>query len=167
MTYRITELIPIDHVRYANFLAQGLAEHPDVFRLTVADEQAAPFVTRGTPDSFTLIATNDADDWLGVVSFERDGPTREKLRHKGLLFRMYVAPLAAGRGVGRALIGAVIDRARTLPGMEQINLTVVATNDRAKRLYESVGFVRYGLEPRAIKTADGRYFDEELMALRL
>ncbi len=151
---------------YKAFLLAGLNDHPDLFRLTVADEQDAPFPTSGTADSFTLMAADEAGNWLGVVSFEREGRNRQKLRHKGLLFRMYVAKAAAGQGVGRALIEAVIGRARLLPDLKQINLTVVGHNTRALHLYESIGFMRYGTEPNALKM-NGIYTDEVFYQLIL
>ena len=51
---------------------------------------------------------------------------------------------------------------RQLPGLEQVVLSVTASNARAVALYEHAGFVRYGLLPRAIKI-DGRYHDKALM----
>ena len=49
--------------------------------------------------------------------------------------------------------------------MEQIQLSVVTTNESARRLYRSLGFQVYGLEPAALKL-DGRDLDEEHMYLR-
>lgn len=167
MDYHLIDLTDADRVPYQAFLTIGLRSHTDAFRLSVQDEAGTGFPTRGTADSFTQAAINtNTGDWLGVVSFARDGDTREKLRHKGLLFRMYVSPESAGKGIGRALIQAVIDRARRLPDMEQINLTVVASNERAIGLYTSFGFVPFSREERAIKY-NGQYFDELTMALRL
>ncbi len=167
MAFTIHELTAAQADDYKAFLLTGLTEHADLFRLTVADERDAPFPTSGTADSFTLLATDtETGNWLGVVSFERDGKNRQKLRHKGILFRMYVDQAAAGQGIGRALIVAVIERAKQLPDMEQINLTLVGHNDRARRLYESIGFVRFGLERNAFKL-NGHYTDEASMTLCL
>lgn len=167
MDYQLINLIDKDIVAYQAFLATGLRDHADAFRLSVSDEAGASFPTKGTADSFTMAAVDTATGhWLGVVSFARDGDTREKLRHKGLLFRMYVSADSAGKGIGRALIQAVVDRARSLLNLEQINLTVVASNERAIRLYESFGFVAFSREERSIKYND-QYFDELTMALRL
>ncbi len=47
---------------------------------------------------------------------------------------------ARGRGVGRALLAAIEDKARTL-GAGSVRLDVVDTNPDARRLYERVGFV--------------------------
>ena len=56
------------------------------------------------------------------------------------------------------------EHARTV--VEDLCLTVVASNAAARRLYSSVGFKEYGLERRALKI-DGKYYDEVLMALPL
>lgn len=58
---------------------------------------------------------------------------------------MYVAHEARGRGVGRALLLAAIERARALSGVEQIHLAVTTHNSAARALYVSVGFVAYGM----------------------
>ena len=47
--------------------------------------------------------------------------------------------------------------------VELIQLAVVRDNDQARRLYERLGFVEYGIEKKALKH-DGRYYDEVLMA---
>jgi ribosomal protein S18 acetylase RimI-like enzyme len=46
--------------------------------------------------------------------------------------------------------------------MEQIHLHVVTTNIAAYDLYRSMGFVAYGIEPRALRHA-GRDYDEAMM----
>ena len=110
---------------------------------------------------FTLGAF-DGDRLIGTVTFQRE--SRRKTQHKGWIQGMYVTPSARGRGVGRALMEAAIARARTGPGLEQIQLGVVATNVAAHRLYLSLGFQVYGTEPHALKIAAQR-FDEDLMVL--
>lgn len=62
----------------------------------------------------------------------------------------------------KALLAAFDQLVRQLPGLEQVGLSVTASNARAAALYEHAGFVRYGLLPRAIKI-DGRYHDKALM----
>ena len=42
---------------------------------------------------------------------------------------------------------------------EQVELCVVSKNDRAIKKYESFGFEKFGIMPRAIKYEDGTYMD--------
>lgn len=168
---RIVEIKSDADFDYKRFFLEGLREHEDFFRISPNDELRAAFPTAGTPDSFTLGAVSGDDDGeeeklLGVVSFEREGAAREKLRHKGLLFRMYVDKNSGGKGIGKRLIREVIERARALGDIEQINLTVVGSNERAKGLYASFGFAPFSLEKEAIKYNE-KYFDEETMVLFL
>ena len=85
---------------------------------------------------------------------------RPKDKHKGALWGMYVRPEVQRRGVGAALIEAVIGH--TPEGIEQVTLGLVKGNEAAHALYRRFGFVEYGVEPRALKTPDG-YVDEILM----
>ena len=82
--------------------------------------------------------------------------------HKGKLFGMYVRPGSRNVGVGRLLLGAVLDVARE--NVELIQLSVVRGNGPARRLYESAGFLEFGVERKASKYCD-KYYDEALMAL--
>ncbi len=92
--------------------------------------------------------------------------TAEKMKHKASIFGMYVTPEHRGNGFARALLEKALLQAGNLKSIEQVNLTVVTTNDSAKRLYSSIGFHSYGTEKRAIKYK-GEYFDEEYMVLFL
>ncbi|MGF6607187.1 RimJ/RimL family protein N-acetyltransferase [Paraburkholderia sp. WSM4175] len=76
---------------------------------------------------------------------------------------MYVAQEAAGRGVGRALLGELLTRAARVDGLRQVQLTVGSRNYAARRLYESLGFRKYGCEVGALNV-DGVFHDEDLMA---
>jgi len=60
----------------------------------------------------------------------------------------------------------IINKAKELEGIEQLNLTVVTTNTSAKRLYASLGFEVFGTEKRALKVGQ-RYVDEDYMVLFL
>lgn len=161
----ITELTAKDLELYRQFLNTGLINDEEQFRITVQDDQDAPFPTSGRPDSFTLGANVDST-LAGVVSFAREGRDREKLRHKGLLFRMYVGREYRRLGIGRRLIDELLNRVSTLDDIEQVNLTVIANNDKARNLYEQYGFKTFGTEHNAIKWK-GKYFDEDQMALPL
>lgn len=104
----------------------------------------------------------DGSPLLGVAGLRVNSAA--KLRHKGVLWGMYVRPDARGTGLAARLVAGIIKQARPL--VEEICLTVVASNIAAYRLYSAAGFEQYGLERRALKIGD-EYFDEVLMALTL
>lgn len=75
-----------------------------------------------------------------------------------------VAPAAAGRGVGRHLVEAVVAEA-TRRGARKVTLRVLGTNAVARRLYARCGFVEEGVLLEEF-LLDGRYVDDVLMARR-
>lgn len=68
-----------------------------------------------------------------------------------------------GRGIGKALLGALIDAADNWLNIKRIELTVFTDNTPAIRLYEKFGFETEGvLKANAFK--DGRFADAFAMA---
>ena len=71
-----------------------------------------------------------------------------------------------GMGVGTALLRVLVEQAKTT-ALEQLELEVVSTNERAIRLYERFGFTEFARHPRKLKYRDGSYADMVLMMLEL
>ncbi|MGB6501745.1 MAG: GNAT family N-acetyltransferase [Thermoplasmata archaeon] len=69
-----------------------------------------------------------------------------------------------GQGVGRAMIERALELA--MPRYEIVRLKVFANNERAKRLYQELGFVLCGRLPNAIRRGS-TYIDEEEMYIDL
>lgn len=160
-------VFPADEARFRERRREALERAANSFRTSLADELRKP----RTLDAYTAIADHavfgafaDDGELVGIVGLERE--ERATMRHKGWVWGMYVRPEAGGRGLGRQLLRAATAHARTLPGLEQVLLTVVANNANARHLYASEGFETVGLERRAIKQKD-QYFDEETMVLFL
>ena len=116
----------------------------------------------------------DSPDWVfgafvggalaGVVGLARE--PRAKNRHKAAVFGMYVAPDTRGAASGRRCCATRSRSARSVPGLEQLVLTVTETNVAARTLYEKFGFRSFGIEPRAIRVHDV-YYDKNHMILFL
>ena len=144
----------------------GLQHDPEAFTSdfdTASALPAATYATRlGQPpdDHFILGAFAPDGSMLGAVVCEREA--KLKKRHEAALVGMIIAPPARRQGIGKALLAAFDQAVRQLPGLEQVVLSVTAGNTQAVRLYEGAGFVRYGLQPHAVKV-DGRYHDKALM----
>jgi ribosomal protein S18 acetylase RimI-like enzyme len=113
--------------------------------------------------SFQLGAFEDGK-LIGIATFFREPGLKE--RHKGRIFGVYVTGAYRGKGVGRALIAALVEQATQNLSLEQILLAVATCQDAAKQLYRSFGFESYGTEPNALKVGS-RYVDEDHMILRI
>jgi ribosomal protein S18 acetylase RimI-like enzyme len=112
-------------------------------------------------DSF-VVGAFDGEELAGSAGFYRD--KRTKRRHKGHIWGMYVAPKLRGQGAGEALLVEALRVARQCEGLRSILLSVSETQAGARRLYERLGFQKYGVEPGALQVGD-RYLDEEFMIL--
>jgi ribosomal protein S18 acetylase RimI-like enzyme len=167
----IRALTEADAVRWRALRLRMLHEPPDAFGTSYEEALAQPFETfaqrlceaHAAPDR-CILGAFEGEQLLGSVGLRRE--TGEKDQHKAMIWGMYTAPAARGRGIGKALLGEAIARARAMPGLEQLTLAVTAHNTAARSLYASLGFETYGLERHALKLGD-RYLDEELMVLWL
>ena len=154
----VTLLRPSDAPQYRKLMLEAYELAADAFTST-AEERASE------PDSFWVkriavpsglsatFGAFDGDALVGTVSIEYFA--KPKTRHKGHVIGMYTAPSARGKGVGRALLDAVVAHARAREGLLTLTLTVTDGNEAAVNLYRRVGFQVFGVEPMAIRTPSG------------
>jgi RimJ/RimL family protein N-acetyltransferase len=144
---------------YRDVRLEGLRQTPEAFGSTFEHEHEKPLAWFGERIAQTdIFGAFVEGELLGVAGFMlQDGP---KHRHKGILWGMYVRPIARNSGLGRRLVEAVAKHASGR--VEQLKLTVMSENTTARRLYENLGFVQYGCEKKALKH-HGRYYDDILM----
>lgn len=92
---------------------------------------------------------------------------REKAqRHVGI-FGISVGKEYRQQGVGRLLMRTVFQEAKIhLPQMKVCELSVFATNDVAKRMYEAFGFQEYGRLPQGVRHRE-TFVDEVCMVKRM
>ena len=156
--------MPDDAVAYRALRLRGLRECPDAFTSSHAEDSELPLATterRLAPDSLDWVfGAFVASELASIVGLARE--PRAKNRHKAAVFGMYVPPEHARHGIGSELLRHAIEVARSQSGLEQLVLTVTATNIGARALYEKLGFRSFGIEPRAIRVGDA-YFDKNHM----
>ncbi len=160
---QIRRLSSADAIIYRELRLEALRLAPDAFSSTFAVENAEPLTWFADRlERSAVFGAFGGEELRGIAAFlARQG---QKEAHKGVLVGMYVRPDARNAGIGRRLAEAIIEHARN--EVEILQLSVVAGNEPARRLYTSLGFVEYGIEKNALK-ANGCYWDEVLMAKSL
>jgi putative acetyltransferase len=117
----------------------------------------------GKPASQTNLVAAIGGKAVGMIFLSRFEARRAHVGSIG----MAVHDAYAGRGVGSALMAAVVDLADNWLQLKRLELDVYADNARAIALYERFGFEREGLA-RAYAWRDGAFADSLAMArLRL
>ncbi|MBX9568526.1 MAG: GNAT family N-acetyltransferase [Candidatus Obscuribacterales bacterium] len=164
----IRELGPRDASDFWDLRLRGLQEELHAFSRSYEESKDIPISDIEkrllvNEDQFVLGVFDD-DELVGVTGFLRyDG---QKVRHKAEMWGVYLLSEYRGKGIAKKLLLAVIEKARTLPGVELIHLGVNPANKPVVKLYESVGFSKWGSEKHALKV-NGEYVDEDQMVLFL
>ena len=89
-----------------------------------------------------------------------------KFAHRASIWGVFVEPAYRGNGLGRAVVTAAIDLARSWSGVDYVDLGASERAPEAQCLYERLGFAAWGREPEATEIG-GRRYDEIHMTLRL
>jgi RimJ/RimL family protein N-acetyltransferase len=123
-------------------------------------DEDEPFFNERNPVDSVLVAVVEGEvaGYVRVNRSTRFSSSDHVLTINGIA----VDPAVQGRGVGRALIDAAIAEA-CRRGARRLTLRVFSPNERARRLYESAGFVVEGVL-REEFFLEGRYVDDVLMA---
>lgn len=166
---KVRLLDPRDAQAYQQLRLQALRDSPTAFSASHADEvgrsldEVAARITPAADGSVCMFGIFEPEELAGFVAVIH--PQRDKLRHGVELAGLYVSPSFRRRGFGRALMKAALAHARSLTGVRLIKLGVTASNREARKLYQSLGFTSYGVEPDALQV-DGMFHDEEHYVLR-
>jgi L-amino acid N-acyltransferase len=130
--------------------------------------------TRQTPDSIlrwldeheTVLVAEDQGEVVGVAAF---GWFRDAVKRPGFRYTVentvHVREDRSQSGIGRALMGALIDKARE-SGKHSMMAAIDSANEASIRFHERLGFVEVGRMPE-LGTKFGRWLDLVVLQLRL
>ena len=124
----------------------ALRDSPDSFADSAAEAEARPFtywetLTRSVtePGRHVMYLACDGENVLGSTYGIRDSGSSDMARVGG----MWVASLHRGRGIGHALLEAVLSWSRE-HGFTRLRLWAPSANVAALALYQNAGFKRTG-----------------------
>jgi len=163
----IRKLQPHESTIYREARLACLKKVPEYFGSTYEEEVLNPkfmfetFIENDSPDHVMFGAFDNAR-LIGITGFNR--MARKRASHRGELVQVYVDPNYRGQNIGEKLLRRVLEYGFTLDGIEQIQLSVIANNRTALRLYEKLGFKTFGVQPRYFKAGD-TYMDQQFMQL--
>lgn len=133
--------------------------YPDEVTFTVQSEIEILEAQKDAPGSFMMVAIVDGEI-AGNCSINGLGSQR-KIRHRaGFAIALYEKYW--NLGIGGAMMRKSLELAKEMR-YEQVELEVVAKNERAIHLYEKYGYQKYGERPNALKLDQGGYMNEYQM----
>lgn len=151
----------LDYFNKAHSETDYLLTYPE--ENTFTPEQEAAFLQKKAESENEIEILAFVDEKLaGSAGIESVG-NKYKVRHRAE-FGISIIKEFWGMGVGRALTEACILCARQA-GYSQLELSVVANNERALALYTSIGFTEFGRNPKGFLSRSSGY--QELVSMRL
>jgi ribosomal protein S18 acetylase RimI-like enzyme len=130
--------------------------HQEEARRTVKEIEARILRT----DTQVVFGAFTDKELVGIAGLRRE--PLEQVRHKAVLWGVFISPNWRREGLARKLFARVQSFARE-EGALQIQLCVNAENVRARNLYRSLGFESFGVEPRAMRVGDKSFAEEHMV----
>ena len=147
---------------YGHHVLHGVASFEDVPpSVEEIARRRADVLSRGFP--YLVAERSDGSDGGKVVGYCYAGPYRARIGYRfSVEDSIYIDPAEVGRGIGRALLAAVIDDV-TRQGYRQM-IAVIGGSETLPsiRLHAALGFTQIGVFP-AIGFKFGRWIDSVYM----
>lgn len=149
----------IEYLKMTSAETEYLLRYPDEVNFTLESEKEILGRLLDDEQSVMMVAIVDGKV-AGNCSINGIGNKRKITHRCSMAVALYKDYW--GLGIGSAMINYLCELAASI-GYEQIDLEVVAENERAQALYKKCGFIESGRRHNALKFDDGSFHDEILM----
>ena len=149
----------IEYLKLTSAETEYLLRYPDEVNFTLESEKEILGRLLDDEQSVMMVAIVDGKV-AGNCSIYGIGNKRKITHRCSMAVALYKDYW--GLGIGSAMINYLCELAAAI-GYEQIDLEVVAENERAQALYKKCGFTESGKRHNALKFDDGSFHDEILM----
>lgn len=152
-----------DAADFQSIRLEGLRSHPEAFGSSYDDEAELPLplISQRLTAGAVFGGFRNNQGLEGIIGVRKKGRS-EKVRHIAVIWGMFVRPTARGTGLSSQLLHAAIGEG--FRDCRSIRLSVVSTNEAARRLYQRAGFAEWAVERGAL-LVNGALYDEVLMRL--
>jgi len=159
----IRRLTASDASAFLTVRRSALEDAPFAFASSPEDDRSRSreFVEQSLAASDQAVFGAFAAELVGIVGVHRD--RHLKALHKCHLSGLYVAPASRSAGVGRALVTAALEFARSLPGVTHVFAGVTDRAPQAAALYRDLGFTAWGVEQAALRVGDALVAETHLV----
>ena len=167
MKIQIRKLQPNESNSYRDVRLECLKDFPNNFSSNYQDEKLKtklffqPFIEQSATNNF-VIGAFDKNTLIGISGFQRY--ERKKIDHRGIIIQVYVKPDFQGKSIGKKMIQSTLEEAFKIEGIEQVEINVIATNDKAANMYKNLGFKEYGFQKNYLKI-NGVYLDHKMLMI--
>lgn len=166
MNITIRRLFKDNYEQYKVIRLELLQAEPTSFGSSFEEEnlfEDEVWKNRLTKSTVATFGAFDDDTIVGICVVVCN--PRKKMKHIASIHSMYVKEDYRKQGIAKMLLEKVETFAKS-SGVDRLNLSVVSTNEIAKRVYQMIGFVEYGMEPEAI-LYEKKYYSLILMSKNL
>lgn len=153
----------IIYLKRTNAETTFMARYEDEITVTVDEEKAFLAASLGDPQRI-MISALIGGSLVASAGFSAIS-AYERTRHRAE-FGISILKEFWNLGLGSVIMSALLESAKAA-GYEQLELEVVAENERAFALYKKFGFEVYGTRENTFKYRDGSYSACHLMLKKL
>lgn len=141
----------IDHVKLVAGQTHFIMKYPE--EMTMTEEMEVNFINTCLESPYALMMVCEIDGKIaGNCSINFNN--RIKTRHRAEI-GIGIQEAYWSLGIGSAMFKELIEVAKNVEAVTQLELAFVEGNERGLRLYEKMGFEIVGFIPNAIRLKDG------------